>query len=52
MARKPVRRDPVTGAEVCHKKVEGFPCKFILGHAQGCDVDWNAAYPDQDEDLR
>lgn len=46
--RKPVRRDPRTGLEMCHKKVDGFPCKFIMGHTQGCDVDWNAAYPDEE----
>lgn len=48
-ARKPVRRDPLTGIELCNKKVDGFPCKHMLGHAQGCDVDWNAAYPDEPE---
>lgn len=46
-ARKPVRRDPKTGIEMCHKKVDGFPCRFLLGHAQQCDVDWEAAYPDE-----
>lgn len=49
MARKPVRRDPKTGIEMCPKKVQGFPCRFLLGHAQACDVDWNAAYPDEKE---
>jgi hypothetical protein len=49
-ARKPVRRDPKTGIEMCHKKVYGFPCRFLLGHAQDCDVDWDAAYPDEEED--
>lgn len=48
MARKPVRRDPFTGAELCRKKVDGFPCKFILGHTQDCGVDWNDAYPDDE----
>jgi hypothetical protein len=47
--RKPVRRD-ANGIEYCHKKVDGFPCRYLLGHTQGCDVDWDAAYPDTEDE--
>lgn len=41
--RLEVRRDD-QGRELCGKKVQGFPCKFLLGHTQGHDVDWSSAY--------
>lgn len=28
----------------CTRKVDGFPCRYELGHTQACDVDWARHY--------